>query len=922
MKKIILYLFYAVMVVMTVACNSDNSNSYHIGVAQTSNDAWCQQMDAEMLREASFNKRKVELDIRSCYMNPQLQKAQIDSLVNKGIDLLVVAPCDSAINSQIKSVIERGIPVVVLGQSVPIKNYTALISFDNYDLGRDIGSYVAHTLNDQGTIVELMGDAKSRVAQQRHKGLHDVLKNNPNVNIIAQCYIGWEGLHLETQLDSLFNAGIVPDIIIAPNDRTGVRVNDLAKKRNLHHIKVVGVDGLNVSDGGLYNVEKGQLFATFVYPTGGDKAIQTALQILQNTPYKRITELTPTIINASTMRVFRMQFNQMAEKDRRIVQMDTVIDKSLSENSMQHMLLIASAIIILLIGVTLVIGIKAYYVSMHRNKMLDLQKRRLEQQHNQLVAVTQDLEKKTEELEESTRQKLSFFTVVSHDLRTPLTLISAPIEQLCNAPNITPEQYHLLYMVRTNTRTLIRMVGQMLDFRKFEEGKLRLNTTLVRIDQALIGWCDSFRVIANQKLIRYKINFVLPNNVDLLRCTVDRSKMESVVYNILSNAFKYTPEGGNIEVNAHIEVSADHKNQLVLEFKDSGKGIAAEKLSHIFEQFYQADVSNDGSGIGLAIVKIFVELHGGTIHAESKLGKGTQVIVTIPCTQPKTNIQPSDNEEADESQSIASMPALSQIGNEVAEPQKLPEVLIIDDNEDIRSYLTLLLKDKYTITCAANGQEGLQKALRIVPDAVICDVMMPEMDGWEVCKKLKSDAHTAQIPVMLLTACSLDEQRIKGLECGADSYVSKPFSPEVFCVQLKNLIANRQRLREYFDNKSMFATPNIESIDKDFMQQLLQCIGNKMHEFDFTVEKLAGLMGMDRTQLYRKVKSLTGTTPVELLRVERLKKAAELLTRTELNVSQIAYEVGFATPSYLTRCFKEYFNMTPVEYKEKKKNKG
>lgn len=243
-----------------------------------------------------------------------------------------------------------------------------------------------------------MGDAKSRVAQQRHKGLHDVLKNNPNVNIIAQCYIGWEGLHLETQLDSLFNAGIVPDIIIAPNDRTGVRVNDLAKKRNLHHIKVVGVDGLNVSDGGLYNVENGQLFATFVYPTGGDKAIQIVLQILQNTPYKRVTELTPTIINASTMRVFRMQFNQMAEKDRRLMQMDTVIDKSLSENSMQHMLLIASAIIILLIGVTLVIGIKAYYVSMYRNKMLDLQKRRLEQQHNQLVAVTHDLEKKPRNL--------------------------------------------------------------------------------------------------------------------------------------------------------------------------------------------------------------------------------------------------------------------------------------------------------------------------------------------------------------------------------------------------------------------------------------------------------------------------------------------------------------------------------------------
>lgn len=920
MKKIVLYLLCAVAIGMTVACSTKHK-AYHIGVAQNSDDAWHQQMNREMKREASFHKRNVELDFRSSPMDGQLQKAQIDSMLKKGIDLLVVSPCDSVlIDSQIQSIIKRGIPVVVLGQEVATKHYTTLIDFNNYELGRDIGSYVVHTLNGKGTIMELMGDVKGNAAQQRHDGLHDILKTAPNVKVIAQCRVGWEGPRLEAQLDSLFNTGIIPDIIIAPNDRTGVRINDFTKKRHLKHIDVIGVDGLNVPDGGLHNVEQGKLSATFVYQTGGDKAIQCAMQILQNEPYQRITALKPAIINATTMRVFRMQIDQMEEKDRRIVQMDSIIDKSLSKNAMQHMLLLASAIIIFLIGITLVIGIRAYYVSMHRNKILDHQKRKLEEQHKQLVSITHDLEKKTQELEESTRQKLSYFTEVSHDLRTPLTLISAPIEQLCNAPNLTPEQCSMLYMVKTNTHTLLRLVGQMLDFRKFEEGKLHLTPTRVRIDQALMGWCDSFRAIANKKLIRYKINFAQPSHPDLLRCTIDRSKMESVVYNLLSNAFKYTPEGGSIEVNAHIEAQTT-PNEFVLVIQDTGKGIAAEKLPHIFEQFYQADVSHDGSGIGLAIVKIFVELHGGSIHVESMLGKGTRFTVRIPCTQPTTQEKPLVNEEEnnENSPSIASTPVLPHADNVPVPNPNLPKVLIIDDNEDIRSYLTLLLKEKYEVTCAANGQEGLQKALRLVPDAIVCDVMMPEMNGWELCKHLKGNEHTAQIPVMLLTACSLDEQRIKGLECGADSYLSKPFSPEVFCVQLKSLIANRQRLRAYFNNKSMLITPNLESIDKDFMQQLLQCIGKGMHDFDFSVEKLAGIMGMDRTQLYRKVKSLTGTTPIELLRVERLKKAAELLTRTDLNVSQIAYEVGFTTPNYLTRCFKEYFNMTPIEYKERKK---
>ena len=919
------YIILLITLFSMLAC-THKSADYRIGVAQSTNDAWRQQMNREMVREADLEQDSVSLDIRTCNMNADLQIKQIDSLVSSGIDLLVVSMCDSArLTPVINRVMKQGLPVVQLCHNMSASDYTARIRVNNFDIGAGIGSYVTNYLKGHGSVVVLTGSMVGTAAQQRLQGIHSVFDHSHGIRVLAQVETGWEGLRLEQQLDSLLQLHIVPQIFIAPNDRTGVRLTQLLRQKGHAEVRVIGVDGLDVPGGGLDNVERGELLASIVYPSGGDKIIETAMHIILGEPYKRDVMLRSALIDAQTARIFRMQRERINENMQRIERMDSEITQSLSRNSMQKMLLFACVFIIVLIGIVLVMGLRMYYGIMKRNHVLNLQKRKLEQQHTQLVKMQQ-------ELEESTRVKLSFFTEVSHDLRTPLTLISAPVDQLLESPSLTPDQHALLRMVQTNTHTLTRLVGQMLDFRKYDEGKLRLRLSRLRIDEAFVQWCESFRALASKNLIRYRIDFQTPSNDMWLLCVMDASKMESVVFNILSNAFKHTPEGGQIEARAAISIDAQDRPMLTMTFTDTGEGIEADKLPHIFERFYQADVHHEGSGIGLSMVKVFTELHGGTVSVTSQLGKGSCFTVVVPCVQPDIPQSLLQSQDVDAAQPEAEQMsnATSTLSESDAVPSStsdaptaeadaadaLPLVLVIDDNEDIRHYITLLLQGQCRVVVAADGREGLDKARQLVPDVVVSDVMMPEIDGWEVCRRLKSDVLTSHIPIMLLTACSLDEQRVEGFESGADSYVSKPFSPDIFRARLRNLIANRRRLKDYFTAQTFSVPTQLDEVDKSFAERLHQCIIDNMRNADFSVEKMAEHLGMNRTQLYRKVKALSGVTPVELIRVARVKKAAELLLRTNKSVAEIAYEVGFANPSYLTRCFKDYYNLKPVEYRE------
>lgn len=898
-------------------------------------------MNHEMLREASFSPKKISLDIRSANDNNQEQIRQIDSLINSNIDLLVVSPNEAkALTPIVEKAYDRGIPVVMVDRKIASGKYTAFIGADNRAVGHDVGSFVISLLKEEGTVAEFTGQMGATAAQERHAGFTKALKQAPGVQLIAQVEAGWDGTNVDKQVDSLFKAGKIPDVIFAHTDRMGVKIYKAAKKYG-HEVKVVGIDGLAGKNEGLSNVERGELTASFVYPTGGDKVIQTALRILKKEPFVRETKLNSAVINAVTARIFRIQSDQVRESEKRIDQLGLQLDRFLSRYSMQNMLLIACIIIIVLIGIVLAVGLRAYFTTISRNKELAQQKLKLEEQRDKLVSLSK-------ELQETTQSKLSFFTEVSHDLRTPLTLILAPIEQLQGEKNLTPEQQDLLHIIRANADILLRLVGQTLDFRKFEAGQLKLHLQRVDVCTALQKWCEPFRALARKKMIRY--NVVCPASqpeAPVIQGVLDPAKMESIVYNILSNAFKFTPEGGKINVKLSIQDDSEQGRRMTIVIEDSGAGIEREKIAHIFDRFYQADARHEGSGIGLATVKAYVELHGGTVRAQSDPGKGSRFTVTIPCEhtdsvketndrlvqqqvilqrERELDEQAANEENAPHIDRISDQPPTvprrqtqaqarqANEGNEAANESAPPTVLIIDDNEDIRSYIRILLGNEFVTEEAPNGREGLNKARQLMPDAIVCDVMMPIMDGWECCRRLKDEWQTSHIPVMMLTACTLDEQRITGFDCGADAYIAKPFSPEMFRSRLRNLITNRRRLRAFFGDRATLAKADVSELDKGFAERFRVLIEKNLGNSELSVEDLAADMGLGRSQLYRKVKSLTGYSPVELLRVARLKKAAEMLTRTEKTVSEIAYEVGFSTPSYLTKCFREYFGISPSDY--------
>jgi len=401
---------------------------------------------------------------------------------------------------------------------------------------------------------------------------------------------------------------------------------------------------------------------------------------------------------------------------------------------------------------------------------------------------------------------------------------------------------------------------------------------------------------------------------------VDLEKMERIYFNLLSNALKFTPERGTISVSLD-KVKQNETDFAVIRVSNSGEGISAENIRHIFDRFYQVDSHFAGSGIGLALAKAMVELHQGHITVESEQGGKTTFTVMIPFIQNENLPESftSENQKANDYDYVSSEVMLSSknIFEDYCKQDKL-SILVIDDNADIRSYIKTVLNNRYAIIEAEDGEEGLKKAIRYVPDAIICDVMMPKMDGVELCRALKTELSTSHIPVILLTACTLDEQRITGFKSGADDYISKPFNSDVLEVRVDNLIENRKLLKElfrttFFTDSKEESKEKLSDVEKTFLEKLKKLIEKRLADPDLNVEDLGQQIGLSRIQLYRKVKSLTNYSPNELLRIIRLKKAYHLLSTTELTISEVTYRVGFTSPSYFTKCFKEYYNESPSD---------
>lgn len=548
----------------------------------------------------------------------------------------------------------------------------------------------------------------------------------------------------------------------------------------------------------------------------------------------------------------------------------------------------------------------------------------------------------SEKLKEVDRMKSRFFANISHEFRTPLTLIEGPMEQLLSGEfkgSVTDQYQRIL----RNTRRLLRLVNQLLDISRLEAGKMKLAAGPENIVALTRQLTMAFESLASVRDI--EIDFIAPDQLDTI--FIDREKYEKIIINLISNAIKFTEDGGNITVQ--LSVNSDHAastklttdNCLLITVKDSGSGIPPEHLPHIFDRFYQANETHvqdaQGSGIGLALTKELVELHHGTISVESEAGIGTTFTISLPLG--KAHLAPEQISDVEDAGVRAKHP-LEDIETHVEEFARdasslrhrslnppLPEeadtqspiVLLVEDNPDMRAYIREILADTYDVAEAANGRAGFEKAAEVIPDIIISDVMMPEMDGIQFCEQIKTDERTSHIPVILLTAKSSGESKMEGLETGADDYLVKPFDKSELLVRVKNLIKQRRELRERFRQEISLAPENIAltSADAKFLQRVIDAVEENIEAADFGVRELATVVGMSRSQLHRKLKALTDHPPLEFIRTIKLKRAAALLKHHTGNISEIAYQVGFSNPSYFAECFRKLYGVPPREYSSK-----
>lgn len=904
-----------------VACHQDVPH-FCIGVAQCSDDSWRHKMNDEILREAMFYDG-VAVEIRSAGDDNRKQAEDVRYFMDKGVDLLIISANEAApMTPVVEEAYQKGIPVILIDRKILSDKYTAYIGADNYEIGRAVGNYIASSLQGKGNVVELTGLGGATPAMERHQGFMAAISNFPDIKLIDKADAAWESGPAEVEMDSMLCRHPKIDAVYAHNDRIAPGAYRAAKKVGREkEMLFVGIDALPGKGNGLELVLDSVLNATFIYPTNGDKVMQLAMNILEKKPYPRETVMNTAVVDHTNAHVMQLQTTHISELDQKIETLNGRIGGYLSRVATQQVVMYGGLVILLLVAGLLLVVYKSLRSKNRLNRELSEQKKQLEEQRDKLEGQRDKLEEQRDQLiqlshqlEEATHAKLVFFTNISHDFRTPLTLVADPVEHLLADKTLNGDQHRMLMLIQRNVNILLRLVNQILDFRKYENGMMEYTPVPVDILSSFEGWNESFLAAARKKHIHFSFDKMADTDYHTL---ADVEKLERIYFNLLSNAFKFTPENGKVTVRLSPLTKEDGR-WIRFTVANTGSMISVEHIRNIFDRFYRIDMHHAGSGIGLALVKAFVELHKGTISVESDEKQGTIFTVDLPMQTCEVTVSVDSPLSSSIGASVSSALNNAQVAEE-EEPGKdydssKPSVLVIDDNADIRSYVYSLLHTDYTVIEAADGSDGIRKAMKYVPDLIISDVMMPGIDGIECCRRLKSELQTCHIPVILLTACSLDEQRIQGYDGGADSYISKPFSSQLLLARVRNLIDSHRRLKQFFGDRHTLAKEDVCDMDKNFVEKFKSLLDAKLGDSNLNVEDLGKDMGLSRVQLYRKIKSLTNYSPNELLRIARLKKAASLLASSDMTVAEIGYEVGFSSPSYFTKCYKEQFGESPTDF--------
>lgn len=907
-------LIFFLTAVFLSACNRElKPREYVIGFSQcVESDAWRKTMLEEMKKELSFHPN-VRFLYRDADGNSERQISQVKELVGKGIDLLIISPNEaSPLTPVVEETFRTGIPVVVVDRKISSSAYTAYVGGDNYNIGRMAGEYAVNLLKGKGQILEITGLPKSTPAMERDRGLVEATRPYPSVSI-ERVNGEWYKEKAREELEKI--AGRKPvDLVFAQNDMMASATYEVYNSKGLPVPKIIGVDGLPCKRCGLQFVGEKMITATMLYPTGGEEAIQVAMQILNREKFRQENIIQTTVIDSTNVRYLQLQTAKMSSQQASIERQQALLEdlKTLTAHQRTFLYVLISSLML-----ALTFGGVLFYLFRQNRKI----NQKLQTQNEEILNQKKELEEMSAKAKVANEAKVAFFTNISHEFRTPLTLILAPMEELMAEVKNNPRWNRNLTLVYKNVIRLLRLVNQLIDFRKIEVEKMRLRDTENDIIAFVNDILQSYQSIARKR----NIDLRLLTNERSLNVWFDVNMLDKVVFNLLSNAFKFTRDGGYIHL--HVNRTASGR-EVVLKVEDNGVGMEEEGVENVFNVFYQGEYENQkGSGLGLALSKQIITLHQGSIAVASQKGRGTTFTIHLPLGKEHLN--------AEELTETASTPFVFYNDEKVytsdlqtEAPKKEPEglklakehtILLVEDNEDLRIFLKDRLRSRYEILEAENGNTALQLAFEEVPDLIVSDVLIPGKDGITLANILKSDVRTSHIPVIMLTGRTTMEHQIEGMKSRTDVYMTKPFNVEFLEQTIQSLLSNRASLKEHFtaDISSKLKTQTLGKIDRKFVNDFTAIVENNLSNENFTVEDICKEMGISRVQVYRKVKALMSINANDYILNTRLQKAKYYLQHEELSISEVSYKVGFSSPAYFSTVFKSKFGLTPKAFKEK-----
>jgi signal transduction histidine kinase/DNA-binding response OmpR family regulator len=898
---------------LLVGCSELTSPpKYTIGFSQCTNgDAWRQAMLAGMKKELSFYP-EVDFRMKDAHDDSRLQQQHIREFLREKVDLLIVSANEAEpITPIVEEAFNRGIPVVILDRRTTSKLYTAYVGGNNLEVGQAAGNYVGSLLKGRGNALEILGAPGASPAVDRHRGFVQALAAYPGLHLVAEVHGDWKRPSVLARLPAVLRQHPETNLIFAHNDRMALGAYQVCKQLGLNQrIRVIGVDGLPGPQGGIQFVQDGVLSATLLYPPGGEEAIRTAMKILRQESFDKENTLSTMVIDSTNVLTMKLQTEKLANQQQDIQRQQQLLQQQRDTYASQQTVLYVLAAALLGAAVLGLLVWRAFQANRRINRQLGEQNQEILSQRNQIQAFAEQARVETE-------AKLRFFTNFSHELRTPLTLILGPVEEmLTSGPELPAAQRQDLGLVRRNAQRLLQLVNQLMDFRKIDVGKMPVRATEGNLVAFVREIMDVFERPARQRGISLRFLPAEP----VVSMWFDVNILDKVFFNLLSNALKFTPDRGHITVTIQPAL-ADGTVRVSVE--DDGRGISDEDKAHIFEWFYQGQQSvTRGSGMGLALALGLTRLHQGQLTFSSQPGKGSTFVVTLPWELPASL-------RSDSPAALVSPAFALDEGN--APPGFAPEaatplasgtgseslVLVIEDNPEVNAFLTQKLQPHFQVSTAFDGATGLRLAAETIPDLIICDVMMPELSGLEVVAQIKGDWRTSHIPVVLLTARNAPEQQVEGVQAGADLYLTKPFNPTFLLESLRTLLANREKQREHFRRELSVNTATVapQRVDQKFLANLTAIVEANLNRSDLSVEDIARSLGISRVQLYRKVKAVLGTGVTDFIQGIRLTKARQLLLDDELTIAEVAYQLGFSSPSYFSTSFKARYQVSPSEFR-------